>query len=326
VTLPLPSHLATVPAPSYESAQYDDPYIRMGQVVDVIKPEDPRSIGKKLVEYDVQVQFRGPSGTASTTMYRATLADPLGSYPDRARRLLRSSKLNKEGIGKGAKVLLVCVGGERSQAVIITGYRDTVRDSDLGLGDVKLLDEQEYNGIGSKISEDGNYALWRSGPKDEDGNVTNKPKGVPTIKMETDGSLAMSIGSSLEADPDQYFRLDRTDQKALITSPAGLHVGKASDYMMLGTTYRQAESTMDKIVQQAWNDISNTTTACALLFAAAAAKMVVPVTGAVAAAPDLAAIALQLTRIVVAASKAAVALETFEGGAKTYLSTQNKND
>jgi nucleoside-diphosphate-sugar epimerase len=124
----------------------------------------------------------------------------------------------------------------------------------------------------------------------------------------------------------EFTTMKEDYQKALITSPAGLHVGKASDYMMLGTTYRQAESTMDKIVQQAWNDISNTTTACALLFAAAAAKMVVPVTGAVAAAPDLAAIALQLTRIVVAASKAAVALETFEGGAKTYLSTQNKND
>lgn len=324
--LPLPAHLQQHDPGPDDSATYRDPYARQGQVVDVVYPEDRRSIGKKLVEYDVEVQYVGPAATAATTRYRATLADGFGSWPDRSRRKLRAAPLDKNGLGKGAKVLLVCLGGERSQAVIVAGLRDTSREDDVGWEDSDLHLEAEFNGVGVVVREDGTAQSYRVGPRDLDGKVSTKPSGVCTLDAGGDGSVQLAVRPELDEDPDHLFRLDRGEQRARVRAPNGLHVGEATDAFLLGTTYRDAERDADRDLATAWQQVAQVATALSVLAATIAAKIAVPVTGGPACAADFVVLGQQFGQLAGAANRAAQAVAQFEGKSGTFLSPKNKTD
>lgn len=72
----LPHYLSPQGPASPDS--FSDYLLKPGEVVGIIYPEDPLSISKKLIEYDVEVQFLDPqSRTGRGRPYRATLRSPL---------------------------------------------------------------------------------------------------------------------------------------------------------------------------------------------------------------------------------------------------------
>lgn len=305
---------------------FDNIVLRPGEVTEVIYPEDKLSIGRRLVEYTVVVQHRDlGSDTGGARTYRATLGNLLASLPDRRRFLLRAGTPGRDGIGKGSKVIVACISGEHTQAVIVHGLRDP-RDSDRGLRDAKLHLEEESNGVLWQVLLDGSARLVRRGPTDLDGKVTSDPEALGSLSLEKDGSVLLGLQGDLDESPDQYVRLDASDGKAKIVADSGLHVGEATDAPIKGSTYREAESTLHADLRAGLQDATTAAAQAGAAATAASTTIAVPTTGPAATAPHLVTIAAQLISLSKALGKMAAALATFEGRAADYLSTKNKSD
>ena len=122
-------------------------------------------------------------------------------------------------------------------------------------------------------------------------NNINHEKGTIDIKADKEYNLTSNDKVTVKAKTVEISADDGTD----ITG-AHLNVGDATDSTILGTTYRTQESTLNNLLMAAFQT-------------AGAACAITPLT---ALAPAFAA--------------AAVALQSFEAQAPTYLSTKNKSD
>lgn len=124
------------------------------------------------------------------------------------------------------------------------------------------------------------------------------------------------------------------------TTSLGVHLGNATDAMVLGTTYRLGETTlMNGLMAGIQTVLASLTTAGASLTAAGASlsaaggAMAVPIVGAVAAGPIVAAAGGTVTAAGAAVTAAlagltaqVAAITAFEAAAATYLSLKNKLD
>ena len=120
----LPHYLEMRP-PSGDGA-FGNMVMRVGEVQELIPPDDPRNLSKKFIEYRVLVQhLDGETLTGTSREYaHCVLINPFGGLADRAFWLLRAdSKRDDTGLGKGSKVLMMCVNGEHNSAVILGGVR-----------------------------------------------------------------------------------------------------------------------------------------------------------------------------------------------------------
>ncbi len=305
---------------------FENSLIRPGEVVDVVYPEDARSIGKRLVEYRVVVQHRDAAAdTGGAREYRATLSNWLCGYTDRARLVLRADTPGKDGVGKGSKVLVACISGEHNSSVILCGLRDD-RDSDRGLKDSKVACEWEVNGLQLQVMLDGSVRWLRAGPRDLDGKITDEPKAIGTISVEKDGSVQLGLQPKVDGQAAQYLRLDSGSGKAQVVADSGLHVGKATDKVVLGSTYRDAEHSCNNQLAQGLGQAQVAAQAAFQMVSQIAVTIVVPTAGAVSCAPLFVVLATQIQNLAAALASMQVALSTFEGSADSYLSDKNRTD
>lgn len=322
----LPHYLA--PQAPARPDSFGDYTIKPGEVTEIVYPEDPRSIGKKLVEYVVEAQFLDPqTGTGRARTYRATLANHLAGSSEREVTILRHDRPNqKTGIGRGSKVIVACLNGEQNAAIIVGGLRDTTVDDDLGLKDQGIVYRRDINGVSLVVKVDGSVSWALTGPKDLDGETTREPDRIGSLRMSTDGSTAIGTGTSAEGEQGDYVLVEAASRKVRVRAEGGLHVGQATESFPRFSTYRQAQASLHSQLQIQMAQCQVALTTCSSLLASAAVSMLIPVVGAILAAPSISQVGAQLALASQAFLQMTTAIRSFEAQAQQYLSSLNRSD
>lgn len=383
----IPSELAAVDTGGgiFGSSAFGNTALRVGEVVEMLYPSNERNLSKKFIEYRVAVQQRDGEGGAVLTIYNnCMLLNGFGGLADKTRHTLRadaSTERNGDGLGRGSKVLILCVNGETNQAVILGGVRDE-NDADLDREEDGHNLYREFNGIGFAIDKFGQLKVQFRGATTIDGKLdaaheASEENGPTTIEMQKDGSVEVYT-----KDRAQRLKVDHANKKtefhfdklwdvqvnekvtekygaewecsvgATITiqaekdiviksatgtwtaecagrsyiKSAGLHVGKATDAFMLGTTYRAAESQLHAKLIASLTALSVQLGLAGGAVVAACGPMPIPVIGPGLATPSLAVAGGALTSSVAIVIQMVTALTAFEAQAPRYLSLKNKND
>lgn len=299
----IPSHLEIESTPPYSAGDsFSNVKLRFGEVQKVTYPKDDDSSTKQFVEYDVYVQERS-NGTGNGRLYKHCLMiNPFAGLADKAIWTLRgSNSINspqKNRRGHGSKVLVLCINGETSNAVIIGGLRDQDDQTEADVDSHHL--EAIFNGVGFSINKDGEFSVTFNGPTDIDGNLQ-------------DGIDQKTVGASITFSKDG---------KIIVKENQALEIGDATDKFPLFSTYRNAEHDLNQSLQQGLtNTATKLITAATLITSAVSPGPVpgAPIVACQSAGPLLLQAAQEL-------QKMAQSLAQFEAKADNYLSKKNKND
>jgi phage baseplate assembly protein gpV len=295
--LVIPSYLSTEDISEIDGPSlFGNSYLRIGEVKEIIYPDDPRSLSKRIIEYNIRVQHQGDSGPATPTMYNnCALSNLFGGVADKFRYTLRqatSLPQTDTGLGIGSKVLLLCINGDQTKSIILSGIREptsTERD-DSSDGHNLFF---EFNGLKFQINDDGEATLVFRGKTNADGTLAD------SADVDAEGtSVNFNKDGNLEAatpDLQQFVRLNHKDKKIEVladtewnvevngklvfkagseiqinggstatlavpgnvsVSSAGVKVGAATDAWVKGTTYRNAESLMNTQMASVFKSLS----------------------------------------------------------------------
>lgn len=149
-----------------------DTSLRVGEVIKAFSPSDPKNISRKIWEYIVLVNHRDQNGSPIQTPYRCTIKDGFGSAGDHLRYSVRSAtRTGQESVGNGAIVLVLCINGDLSNAVIIDClFHPNRQDQDPS---ARFFDF-EFNGAKVKINDDGSISIQCLGATKNDGSPDNR--------------------------------------------------------------------------------------------------------------------------------------------------------
>lgn len=252
----IPSHLGLIETPRFDDGGvFDDVRLRYGEVQEIIYPDDDRSRSKKFVEYNVFVQYRD-GGVGTGVIYtNCMLADGLGSLADSTHFMLRAPETpsikdkKNYGLGKGSKVLIACLNGERSNAYIVGGKRDPEDERDKKSKDLGHHYSWEFNGMAVFVNKDGEYELLYRGKTDIDGKV-NKDVADDAknsrLQFLKNGNINLAT-----KDGKQQVLLDSENGKVSIQRDKALEIGEHTDKMLLGESFRKNHKQMhDEMKQQ----------------------------------------------------------------------------
>ncbi len=173
--------------------------LRVGQVQEILFPEDEGNVSKQFIEYSVLVQHRA-NGTAVTKMYHHCLAiDQLAAVADfdyttfRADNVATKEDGSQFRPGNGAHVVLLCLNGESNNALILGGLRHSEAPKD------KKVDGHHrhlrFNGVDLVISKDGELTLTYLGAQKADGTKAEGVEDVALgtfVKISKDGNVHVS--------------------------------------------------------------------------------------------------------------------------------------
>lgn len=327
---------ATTSKKAWDGGVLDDIKLHRGEVKDIIYPNDKRSRSKRSIEYVVYAQ-RNNNYTKTTQEFRCVAATPFGGVADKVQYTLRKDTTGakrKEAIGNGSKVVFLCINGEKHRGLILSGVRD---DNDSAQLDADKLGHHYYanfNGVSAYIDQDGQFVLTYGGKTSADGktDVDASVRGTAMSYLK-DGSWNIATTDPNDSTKhEQFMFLDHNDHTTthqahsewltqVVSGPAkiksrdGLKIGDATDHMLLGESFRQAQSQMNKTLKQLIQQ-------CAIQLNAAGAAMVTPITGAVAAAPSITAAGALLQ----AAAQVIDAFEQQAAAKNSFLSRNNQSD
>ena len=306
--------------------------MRVGEIQELIAPDDPRNLSKKFIEYRVLVQhLDGETLTGTSREYaHCVLINPFAGLADRAFwRLRADSKHDDTGLGKGSKVLMLCVNGEHNSAVILGGVRDETDEGDAEWYKSGLRFFLEMNGVRFVITDEGEAAWVHYGPTGIDGKVVDgTPDDVVSgFTLHKDGSVLMSARDKRdEREAAQRIEIVQSEKRIRLKAGRGVFVGEATDEWPLFSTYRRAEQQMHSTITNLLTTLATINETMATAMKATAVLHVIPIVGPILAAPALGQIAVQMTAITVLINAAISAIQSFEGQAANYLSKKNKND
>jgi hypothetical protein len=237
----VPSHLSVSSTERYhDGGVFDNTRLRFGEVQEVVYPNDPKSLSKKFVEYSVFVQHRSNNGTALGKMYNhVTLANTFGGLADQCHWTLRADatpstkQKGANGLGKGSKVVMLCLNGENNNAVILGGLRDQADVSGFGGKEAKDLGHYfhfNFNGVSADIDKDGQFTLVYGGKTEVDGTTKVDSSKVGTqFQLDKDGNAKLG-----DKDGKNLFMIDHANSKVVIKRDSAFELGEASDFMLLG--------------------------------------------------------------------------------------------
>jgi hypothetical protein len=213
----------------YAGSAYSSNSLIMGEVQEIIQPNDPRNINKNVPEYTVWATVFENGGPISRMFNHVVPMDLFGSgIADYFNFTYRgeNSAQNKTGIGvefgygKGSRVLMLAINGDRQNYVIISGIRNSQADpidSDTG----HHLDFN-FNGIECNINNDGELTLTYSGATKADGtlqdDVDTDAVGT-TLTITKDGSLSIVDNSSNES-----IVIDRPNGNINVAASSGVTI------------------------------------------------------------------------------------------------------
>lgn len=218
----------------------NDDRLRLGEVIDIVYPDDDRSYTKLTREYVLRAQYRNGDGVMSTNEYRGVaMSSIFGSAADYFSAALRkddSKDKDKTEFGTGARVVFMCVGGDQRRALILGGienYDEDQHPKPSKDSDPKLY--WEFNGFRLIIDKDGEAHIEMKGATKNNGELTDeadtKAKGTQ-LYFQKDGSLDIITGDGNEDNP--RFNLDLPNKKITITTKGEFKVDVKGDITMLG--------------------------------------------------------------------------------------------
>lgn len=261
----IPSFFGTAQRSSWQNpGTLDNLGLRLGEVREIIYPSDPRSVTARFIEYNVEVHHRDSSGPETSTMYQnCVIMNLFGGAADSFRYTLRPDDQNQaptDGVGVGAKVVLLCINGTTTKAVIMGGVRDTGTDDD-GTG-YKGKDNQadghnlffEFNGGQVTINDDGEVKVMFRGKTQGDGtldpNAVAAAEGT-SIFFDKNGGVKISTPNDVQhifvdhqnkvidmfADTQWHVKVNgklafETGDQISITGNAGMDVSTQSQITM----------------------------------------------------------------------------------------------
>lgn len=336
--------------------------LRLGEVRRQLLPGDKGNVSKKFTEYDVLVGEKN-NGTAASRLYSNCVVSSLfGGQGDTfvwTPRFDPSPTINKGDItGTGSKVLLLCLNGQTTNAIIIGAVRD---DNDKT--EVKYTKDQNpghhllwnFNGIEAAINDDGEIKVTYKGKTKNDGSLDADEDAVGTfIRLIKNGNLELSTpgedqtfilnhdGKTIETKANEGWNVEVSNGRSTIKSD-GLSIGAATDATLLGETHRIAQQALHTelmaLLVAAATEIASIGFFISYAGAQASAAIVpnaIPVIGGILAIPFWGGMADGLNKagyIVPTLSATITAMQTaiteFEatGAASTnFLSTRNLSD
>lgn len=317
----IPSHFSLEgPGSIGHSGQLSDTNIHLGEVQEIIYPDDDRSRTKKVVEYEVAAQISANGVGTNKVYHNCVLLNTLASKADKESWALRADPskpafTNKDtiGVGLGSKVLIVCIDGAVHNTVILGGINDQSDGSESKYKDFGQFYSFVFNGVKFFINDDGELLIQYNGKSKLDGttDVDSKKTGS-YIKLLKDGSITIATPNE-----DNLINIDSTNGNVNIKSKdksyiksTGLQVGDATDSFILGTTYRNGESQMNNALQGALQALQTATQALATA----------------ASAPPLTPLGTGFQSLSIAFQQMSQAIQQFEANASQYLSTKNNTD
>lgn len=341
----IPSFLAVGITPDYdEGSSFGNFSFVNGEVVAVIYPDDDRSVSKKYIEYNVYIENRLNGTGNGELLQNCPFWNPLASGADYETQVLRAAKENSwskdDPVSDGSKVLVMYIHGEAAKAVIMGGIRSIQDKHDPGdLGkDEEIYWYRIFNGLSTLVDKNGAFTITFNGPTKNDGKLdTNKVEQSATgtsIAINKDGNLKLSTRENKQFhelnhkdgkvahQADKEYKVTVTNGKVL-TSSTGVELGDATDAMVLGDKYRNAENQLHKKVSNSLQAIQNLAITAGAQLTAAGSAAVGPLAGL---APGLNAAGAALQGMVSQIANIKTAIDTFEAQGKQYLSTKNKLD
>lgn len=187
--------------------------LQIGEVIAIYYPKDKGNQSGLYIEYDVEVRHREGSEGQTLTVYKNCISvSGFGSTADRTDTTFRVSSESPDAgeWGDGAKVLVLCISGNRNRSVILGGISNTDRKSDTGHAYTF-----EFNGINCTINKAGEVSITRKGITNTKGKYLEKdittgesttvPTTGATIYMHKDGSVGIqdSGGQNIVLMPEQ---------------------------------------------------------------------------------------------------------------------------
>lgn len=295
--------------------------LRVGEVYERLPPTHDRNRNGFCDEYTVYVQHTDKGVYDPKSYYNCTLLSDFGGLADKSHHALRANE-KKSGIEKGSKVLVLCINGDMHNGIIIGGIRDaqeTDKDDKDRFGGHYYY--WIFNGVEIYINDDGEYTLSYKGKTENDGkrNSNVKESSVGSVfSMLKDGVIKnLAINE---------WRVEVSNGKAIIKPKNGLEIGDATDKMILGSTYRDAESSLNQDIQTSCANLATKMGTIGGALQIAATTMKVPISGPVAAAPSFDTVGQLLLQAVQDFQKIAQSIAKFEAQANKYLSARNKSD
>lgn len=210
----------------------------VGEVQEVIYPDDERNLSGKFLEFNV-IGNVVINGVPISKPFHCILMNKFGSVADKESYTLRAdtklSELGKAAPGLGSKVLFACINGDAHNAVIIGGINDqtdayekkvTKKDS----GHRYLT---EYNGVSLNINDSGELFITFRGKTGNDGKLHSsadaKAAGT-SIRITKEGNLSIA-----DRDDRNQVYIDHANDRVLISAAAGV-AQLNSDGVMLATS------------------------------------------------------------------------------------------
>lgn len=222
----VPSFLGVSNTTSPDLDTTTNPFMREGEVVEIVYPDDKRSRTKKVLEYIVEVQHTD-RGTSTAKLYNCVLANPLAGLADRIHFTLRTRKPQQKGKGKsdgkyefGSKVLIVCINGHQHDAVIISGLHDDKNQKYRNAKSKGHHFEAEFNGMLFEINKDGELTITYNGKNESNGKMSksvDKNATGTTVKIQKNGSIRL-------ATKDQNIVIDHQMKKLQINANTMLEI------------------------------------------------------------------------------------------------------
>lgn len=222
-----------------QTEQFGQWGLRVGQVRDIILPKDKRSVSKKFIEYHVEVQHRDSHGRVSNVLYpNCFLASTFGGRGDKVRFTHRfAKKTDGNGVGEGSGVIIGHINGDRQQAVILGGIRDSEDETD----DDKLGHNyfNEFNGVQQLIDNDGQYSVTFTGATNYDGTLKDgveESNGGAFFKFLKNGNFEIvHDAQKLELKhAEKSWNMEAEENIDLLTKKGYVHIIAEGDVNIFG--------------------------------------------------------------------------------------------
>ena len=349
----VPGHVKVYSSNESQSGYFysvNDYCLRSGIVISSYDPDDDLNRNKKYIEYDVEVKYaNSASGYASIIYPRCKISSLFGSIADYFRWVPRIDNTDvSTGTNIGSQVLLLCVNGNNRNDYIIGGMPNLNSNRvDKPFDDHSF--DWEYNGVYVNINLDGEIGIYRKGATDNTGATTNAKDNISTVLFDKDGKINiwyMWVDSNNNiqypngtfTNKTPFISLDQqnnaitingnTNVTATATGTFQIKSGKfkinsGSEALLNATTYRQQQQQMNQQITTSLESLISLITTAGISPSAAGAAMIIPVVGAVAAAPFVATAGIQLTSAVALLTDIMAAIQGFEALSPKYLSNNN---
>ena len=331
------------------SDMYGNASLMIGEVKELIWPNDPKSQSKRFVEYTVEVsqgdygQFPiprlftgciavnvfGGTGDFEHFTYRAN-ERPQAAYDG------SGATGDSPGIGNGAKVLLMCVQGYATSPVILGGVRQINVESDKDDKESGHHYRWVFNGASFSVNKDGEVELRFGGST----NTAGEPSGSDSNAIGTKIFFDKK-GNAVFATKDdkEIITLDHENGKVLIKS-SGVKIGDATENFMMGKTYRHYETVMHNQLKMQLGDMMSALVSVTQslgtvsgLLLAASTDLATPAASKSGASVALNSAAMQfvsmttkMAEITQKVNSVSNAIQSFENRSDKFLSNKNFND